>query len=123
MTFYTFENTGSILLRTNYFDSREAEEGKFYLTWHAGAARLLVPDNQKQILSEMQSCKFVSISLLPDGDWLEIVFDDHSDDPFVIQITQEQTDVVITSNETCKAFPFSVYIRLGEKYFFPGVIK
>ncbi|WP_298624545.1 hypothetical protein [uncultured Legionella sp.] len=118
---YTFENTGVILQRTNYFDSAAAKEGEFYLTWNAGCARLLVPDNQKHLLSEMRQSKFVSISLIPGG--LEILFDDETDEPFMIQIAQEQTDRVISIDELGKTFQFSVYIRLGEKYAFPGIIQ
>lgn len=118
---YTFENTGVILQRTNYFDSTAAKEGEFYLTWNAGCARLLVPDNQKHLLSEMRQSKLVSISLIPGG--LEILFDDETDSPFMILIAQEQTDRVISSDELGKTFQFSVYIRLGEKLAFPGIIQ
>lgn len=118
---YTFENNGVILQRTNYFDSQAAQKGDFYLTWNAGCARLLVPDNQKPVLSEMRQSKFVSISLIPDG--LEILFDDETDYPFMIQIAQEQTDRVISSDEVGKVFQFSVYERLGEKFAFSGIVK
>ncbi|WP_058532863.1 hypothetical protein [Legionella saoudiensis] len=117
---YTFENTGVILQRTDYFDSQAAKEGEFYLSWNAGCARLLIPDNQKHLLSEMRSTKSVSISLIPGG--LEIIFDDETDSPFVIQIAKEQTDRIISSDELGNKIQFSVYVRLGEKFAFPGTL-
>lgn len=121
MTLYTFENTGPILERTNYYDSDAANAGEFYLTWNAGVARLLVPDNQKNILAKIRTSKRVSISIIKGG--LEIIFDDDSDYQFMIQIAQEQTDRIITSDDIGDAFQCSVYIRFGEKYAFPGVFK
>ncbi len=117
----TFENDGIILQRTNYFDSPQAQSGEFYLTWNAGCARLLVPDNQKHQLTEMKTGKRVIISAIPNG--LEIVFDDDSETPFLIQLAQEQTDRVITVSDIGDDFQFSVYIRLGEKYAFQGRIE
>ena len=117
----TFENDGPLLQRTNYFDSQQAKKGEFYLTWNSGCARLLVPDNKKHQLSEMKTGKRVIITAIPGG--LEIVFDDESETPFLIQIANEQMDRVITKSDSGCTFQFSVYIRLGEKYAFHGVIE
>lgn len=117
---YTFENDGAILQRTNYFDSPAAEEGEFYLTWNAGCARLLIPDNQKHLLAEMRHTKLVSISLITGG--LEILFDDETDSPFVIQIAKEQMDLEVSKEDVGKQFQFSIYIRVGEKFILPGII-
>jgi hypothetical protein len=121
MNLYTFENTGIILQRTNYFDSDAAKAGQFFLSWNAGAARLLIPDNQKHVLSEIRSTKKVIISLLDGG--LQILFDDNTDYPFLIQLPEEQMDRIITKKDAGNVFQFSVYILLGEKFAFPGIFK
>jgi len=110
------ENEGIILQRTNYFDTLQAARGEFYLTWNAGCARLLVPDNQKHLIQEMQ-CEKVYITKLPDR--IEILFDDLSDAPFQISIANEQNDRCITDGD---AF-LSVYVRFGEKYQFKAAVK
>ncbi len=69
----------------------------------------------------MRSSKSVLISIIPGG--LEILFDDETDYPFMIQIANEQTDRIISNDESGTIFQFSVYIRLGEKFAFPGTIQ
>jgi len=120
MSNFTFQNDGQILQYTNYFDSPEAQAGEFYLTWNAGVARLLVPDNQKYLLPEMRTAKCVEIIIIECG--LQIIFDDKTDMPFAIVIAKEQTDRVLSKSEVGKKCLFSVYIRLGEKYQFEAVI-
>lgn len=116
---YEFENEGPLLQRTNYFDSHEAQCGEFYLSWNAGVARLLVPDNQKSLLPEMRATH-VEIEIIQDG--LQIVFDDGSQTPFAIIIANEQCDRLLTIADKGQSCYLSVYIRLGEKYKFKSVI-
>jgi hypothetical protein len=40
----TITNNGPEIEKTNYFDTNCAKEGKLYLSWNAGAARLLIPE-------------------------------------------------------------------------------
>src|ERR1700744_5802447 len=44
ITMITIANDGQNLITTNYWDSEYAKMGLIYLTWNAGAARLLLPD-------------------------------------------------------------------------------
>jgi hypothetical protein len=117
----TFLNDGIVLQSTNYFDTPMAKAGEFYLSWNAGCARFLVPDIQKHLLPEMKTAKQILLAPIPGG--LEIVFDDGSDLPFLIHIAQEQTDRILTKKDIGAVFQFSVYIRWGEKYAFPGIIE
>lgn len=118
---YTFENSGHLLQRTNYFDSPAALNGQFYLSWNANCARLLVPDNQKHLLQEMKTGKRVEIEIITGG--INLVFDDDTETPFVITLAKEQCDRVLTEKDQGADCLVSVYIRLGEKYQFAGRIN
>lgn len=59
------ENQGQAIARTNYWDSDHAKAGYFFLSWNAGAGRLLMPDSQKAALAEMRSAKYVIVSRGP----------------------------------------------------------
>lgn len=83
-SFIQISNKGQAVASTNYFDNAHAVSGLFYLTWNAGAGRLLVPDNQKRTLTDMRSAKFVIVSSGPCVEQgrmaaLELLFEDHSD--------------------------------------------
>ena len=107
---HTFENDGPILQRTNYFDSKDAAKGEFYLTTNAGCLRLLVPDSQKELLPDMR-CKKVHVSFLKSPDRIEIMFDDESANPFRLVLAIQQCDGVVEAG----LYTFSVYVREGEK--------
>lgn len=118
-TLIEFENEGDLLQRTNYFDLPQAQKGEFFLTWNAGAARMLVPDVQKHLLHEMRSAHHVE--MIQYKDRINIMFDDGGPSPFCIVIDNAQVDFVQT--EPGSDIPFSVYIRLGEKYRFNSDLK
>ena len=46
----TITNQGQRITSTNYWDSDNARAGYLYLSWNAGAARLMVPDTQKAVI-------------------------------------------------------------------------
>ncbi|UIU94548.1 hypothetical protein H6S22_29265 (plasmid) [Escherichia coli] len=50
---FFIENEGQAVARTDYWQSVQAQAGYVYLSWNAGAARLLVPDAAKHLLREM----------------------------------------------------------------------
>ncbi len=51
---FFIENEGQAVARTDYWQSVQAQAGYVYLSWNAGAARLLVPDAAKHLLREMR---------------------------------------------------------------------
>lgn len=51
---FFIENEGQAVARTDYWQSVQAQAGYVYLSWNAGAARLLVPDVAKHLLREMR---------------------------------------------------------------------
>ena len=116
------ENNKQQIVRTNYWDSEHAGLGYFYLSWNAGAARLLVPDNQKPALSEMKTAKIVIISR---GQWrgrdaLELLFEDNTDTPYVINVVAEQTDRMIPDIDQGGGFVVTAWTRQGKELSLTG---
>lgn len=115
-------NKGQQIVNTNYWESEYARQGLFYLSWNAGAGRLLIPDDQKSIIREMKTAKMVIVSR---GEWqgkdaLELLFEDHSDNPFVINLVTEQTDRLIPKEQQGGGFVVTVWTKGGQKARFPG---
>lgn len=88
-------NNGPAISGTNYWDTEHA--GYFYLSWNAGAARLLVPDTRVGEIAEMRTGEYVILSYGPWTDqgsrpaW-ELLWEDGSDSPYAIHLVEEQTD-------------------------------
>lgn len=121
----TIENQGQAIKSTNYWDSNHAKSGYCYLTWNAGAGRLLVPDNQKFMLPEMRGAKYIIVSRGPwdaqgGRDALELLFEDGSDAPFCIHLVAEQTDRMLPEDNQGGGFVITIWTRGGEKLRLPG---
>lgn len=114
-------NNGGQLVSTNYFDSENAQAGFAYLSWNAGDARLLVPDNRVDWLDEIKTGQSVIIEVSAAG--IVVVFDDGTDTPFCITIDHKQNDRAINEKDIGKAFTFRAYTRSGEVYSAPGVFE
>ena len=56
---FFIENEGQAVAGTDYWQSVQAQAGYVYLSWNAGAARLLVPDAAKHLLREMRGAEYV----------------------------------------------------------------
>ena len=85
----TLTNAGPDIEKTNYWSTKQAKDGIIYFSVNAGCIRALVPESKKKILQEMKTGKKVILSRGPfpsqgREDAFEILFDDYSDDPFVI---------------------------------------
>jgi len=124
MTPLLIRNQGQALIETNYWDSPSAQEGYFYLSWNAGAGRLLIPDVQKPILSELRGAREVLVSR---GLWaeygreaLELLWEDGSTAPFVIHLVTEQTDRLLPDTQQGGGFVITAWTRGGQKGRWPG---
>jgi hypothetical protein len=118
-------NKGQAIASTDYWDSAHATAGKFFLSWNAGAARLLIPDSQKLVLGEMRGAKYVIISRGPwrehgGRDALELLFEDGSDSPFCVHLVAEQCDRLIPDTQQGGGFVVTAWTRGGEKLRLPG---
>jgi hypothetical protein len=95
--FITVGNRGEdiSLESTNYWDSEMAHRGNLFLSWNAGAGRLLVPDCLTSAIPEMLTGSVAVISRGPwpagqKADAIEIMFEDDSDSPFCMHLSVEQ---------------------------------
>lgn len=125
MELIVIRNNKQAIDYTNYWESEDALHGLFYLTWNAGAARLLVPDNQLSKISEMSTGAYVIIS---SGPWheqggreaIEVLFEDESSAPYAIQFLDNQSDRKLPTNEHGRSFRFDVWTSEGHALTFFG---
>ncbi|MDP1817264.1 MAG: hypothetical protein Q8K92_22600 [Leadbetterella sp.] len=90
-------NNGQDIKSTNYWQIKHAQKGFCYLSINAGCFRLLVPPGVEHAIKEMQTAQEVIITRGPwpnqnRDDALEILFEDHSESPYVLHIVPEQVD-------------------------------
>lgn len=120
---FEISNKGQAIASTNYWESEHAANGYFFVSWNAGAARLLVPDSQKAMLRDMRGAREVIISRGPwknDGrDMLELLFEDDSDEPLVLHIDQQQADRAVPESEQ-GGMVCAVWTRSGMKLRLPA---
>lgn len=114
-------NNGVEIETTNFWDSELSRRGLFFLSWNAGAVRLLVPDSQKHQLDEMLTGRKVTISFgkmedHPEKDGIDILFDDDTDNPFSLILSIEQTDRRLPRKENGITSKLLVYIREGHVF-------
>ena len=92
----TVSNKGPILVESNFWTSEIAARGNFLMAPNAGEFRLLVPRSKEETLLEMETAKEVVITRGAASQRLgitvgfgsreatEILFDDHTSDPFCL---------------------------------------
>ena len=116
--FIQIANDGKELKYTNYWDMDHAKKGFFYLSWNAGSARLLVPQNREDQIKEMKTAKCVIISRgwLQGRDAIEFMFEDHSDNPYCLHLDKAQCDSIPKKIE----FDVDIWTQEGKQATFPG---
>ena len=94
-------NNGSLIVRTDYWDSEQASAGLCYLSGNAGDWRLLVPEAAEGLLSEMKTGRSVLIekSVHAPGICWDVVFEDGTETPFSIAIDKKQVDRGMSSGQ------------------------
>jgi hypothetical protein len=96
MNIIRVDNNGPELISSNFWGGGLARAGLYYLTPNAGALRLLVPQSREVEISEMLTAKEVIVTRGTHRQaarpMVEILFDDHTPDPFVLQLSLEQIE-------------------------------
>jgi hypothetical protein len=108
-------NDGADVVSTNFWQTHANAAGKFYLSFNAGTARLLVPTQlSDQAIVEMRTAKSVVISRGPwisgRPDALELLFEDGSDSPFSLQLSDGSFDHYPAESDQNKQFTCTVWI-------------
>lgn len=121
----TIENKGQAIVATNYWQTEPGVRGLLYLSWNAGAGRLLVPDACKSFLREMKGAKYVIVSRGPwtqqgGRDALELLWEDGSNNPFCIHLVAEQTDRLLPATDQGEGLAIAAWTRSGLKGRWPG---
>ena len=121
----TISNRGQAIVSTNYWDSEQARAGYCYLSWNAGAGRVLIPDSAKDMLRELKGAREVIVSRGPWTDQggreaLELLWEDDSDAPFSLHIVAEQTDRLLPDTDQGGGFVVTAWTRGGLKGRWPG---
>lgn len=121
----TIINDGPRIGETTYWESEHAAAGLFYLSWNAGAGRVLIPEGQTGILPELTGADEVIVSRGPwpahgNHDALELLWEDGSDSPFCIHLVAEQCDRVIPESEQGGGFVVTVWTQDGVQGEWPG---
>lgn len=124
----TIINSGQAIASTNYWDGEHARAGLLYLSWNAGAGRLLIPDAAKGILREFRGASKVLVSRGPWTDQggreaLELLWEDGSDDPFCVHLITEQCDRLIPQEQQGGGFVITAWTRGGMKGRWPGLYR
>lgn len=121
------ESDGQTLVATNYWQTEHAAGGYLYLSWNAGAARLLVPDTSLYMIPEMQTGRTVIVShgtiegTAKKG--YELLFEDHSDAPFSVQLQIEQSDRLLPDADQGGGFVVAVWTSAGKALELPGKFR
>jgi hypothetical protein len=115
-------NKGQAISNTNYWESNSCQSGLFFLSWNAGAGRLLIPDIHKSSIKDMESADYVIVSrgTLEGHDALELLFEDHSDTPLSIHIAMDQTDRIIPDSDQGAEFVITGWTKEEVKFRLPG---
>jgi hypothetical protein len=97
MNLITVENNRAELVGSNFWQSDYSRAGYYYLSVNAGALRLLVPPSRLPELLDMRAAQEVIITRGPHLEhrgrpMLELLFDDHTSQPFALYLSIEQTD-------------------------------
>lgn len=115
--FIHFENDGQEIKTTNYWTSSYARSGAVFVSINAGAFRLLVPPQIP--IDDMVAADEVIVTR---GAWpqagkhdaLELLFEDHSDNPFCLHIGSEQTATMPADRDRHKSFVLAIWTPDGK---------
>lgn len=115
-------NDGPLVTRTNFWSTEMARAGKFYLSTNAGAFRLLVPQQHLGVVRDMRTAREVVVSRGPMtlqgvtlSDALELLFDDHTNDPFSLHLSPGQVDRMPLDTDSAEEWTCTVWTHLVDE--------
>lgn len=94
-------NAGPLIASTNYWGTPLEAQGLAYLSVNARAFRLLVPRSMEFALADMATAKVITVNRPrnPSRYALEIMFDDLSQSPFCLHLSEGQFDRLVPHEE------------------------
>lgn len=114
MSFIHIENDGQMITDTNYWDSDYARNGIWYFSVNAGCVRCLLPPGVWSSFekSVVKTTDYVVISrgVYRGQDGYEILFEDHSSSPYVVETGANQWERAIPTFESGRTgIAFHIY--------------
>ena len=118
-------NRGPDITSTDYWDSTQADNGFFYLSWNAGHGRLLVPKPHEREIKYMASA---SMCIVSRGLWTdqgnreawELLFEDGSDSPYCVHLGVDMSDRLLPDSDQGGGFNITLWTRKGLQGSLPG---
>ncbi len=108
---------GQNITDNGFWDSEWNKNGIFYLVYNNRSFHLMIPAPQENLLREMKSGYYIVIttgySIRDKATMIEIMFEDHSDNPFALSIATRQCHVSIDLSLDGYKFPFKAYTKDG----------
>lgn len=118
------------IIETNYYDLWMGQQGLVYLTFNAGAARLLIPDSMAAEIPAMTrgvDMVIMTSGLLdddPEKPGVELLFEDHSTTPLTLHFLTSQcdrADMSVSPEDAKKARQITLWTRAGKQW--EGVLR
>jgi len=112
-------NNGPEIVSTNYWSSPAAKRGCVFLSVNSGCFQLLVPTGQVVLITRAPWPE------LGNRGALELLFEDYTGDPFVINIVSEQIDRIPLDSDRDRPgqpprWQFAVYTEDGKIFACPA---
>lgn len=112
------ENHGPLITASNFWDAETAQRGYLYLSINGGAFRLLCPDSQRRMITDMRpGAKHVVVSMLPPDQWRERQFcvewmvEDGGSTPWACHLSPAQIDRAPGHDDVGREWIASVWDR------------
>jgi hypothetical protein len=102
MTVIQIENQKEKILATNYFQTEYARQGYLYISPNAGCLRILVPLQILPHVTKEATDRYIigrGVSPRFQRPLYEILFDDRSQNPFSVRISEQQVQQQLKSTE------------------------
>lgn len=112
----TITNHGPLIMATNFWTTEQAQAGKLFVSCNAGAVRVLLPEQLRPLIEDMQTSRYVVLSR---GPWpkeglaeaVELLFEDGTDSPFALHLSPSSFDLLPAEPESGKEWVLSVWDR------------
>lgn len=112
-TMIRVENAGPLITSTNYWQTKMSDSGYYYISPNSGVFRILIPPARSGDIAEMRTAKHVVITIGSHRDDprynSEFLFDDETDEPFVLWFSTGQWERLPAAEDFGKSFELTAW--------------
>lgn len=108
-------NNNKNIIKTDFWATAWLNQ-KFYLSFNAGACRILLPTNREGDIRDMKTAREIVLSLGPSDLWAggslmyEVLFDDGTISPYSLHTTLAAADRTLSPEDHGKRIELSVWL-------------